>query len=215
MINILICDDQTVVREGLAAIIGSDPGIGCLQTARSGSEALELAKKSMPDIVLMDLNMPEMNGIQVTRELKKLYPSLPVLILTTFAHDEWIFDALKAGAAGYLLKDTRKEELLKAIKGTVSGLTFLDPSIAGRLLRQLPHLDNSGKGNIDNDFTEKELAILGYIVQGYSNPQIGEKLFLAPGTVRNYASVIFGKLGVSDRTQAAIKAVQTGLIDFE
>ena len=121
MISILICDDQAVVREGVAAIIGSDPEIENISTASSGSEAIEIIKMNPPDIVLMDLNMPEMNGIQATKLLKQLYPTLPVLILTTYAHDEWIFDALKAGAAGYLLKDTRKEELLKAIKGTVSG----------------------------------------------------------------------------------------------
>ena len=213
MISILICDDQAVVREGVAAIIGSDPEIENISTASSGSEAIEIIKMNPPDIVLMDLNMPEMNGIQATKLLKQLYPTLPVLILTTYAHDEWIFDALKAGAAGYLLKDTRKEELLKAIKGTVSGLTFLDPSIAGRLLKQLPQIELSRRDSFSNDFTEKELAILKYIVKGYTNPQIGEKLFLAPGTVRNYASVIFGKLGVSDRTQAAIKAVQMGLVE--
>ena len=213
MISILICDDQAVVREGVAAIIGSDPEIENISTASSGSEAIEIIKMNPPDIVLMDLNMPEMNGIQATKLLKQFYPTLPVLILTTYAHDEWIFDALKAGAAGYLLKDTRKEELLKAIKGTVSGLTFLDPSIAGRLLKQLPQIELSRRDSFSNDFTEKELAILKYIVKGYTNPQIGEKLFLAPGTVRNYASVIFGKLGVSDRTQAAIKAVQMGLVE--
>ena len=215
MIRVLICDDQTVVREGLAAILGTDPEIEVAGLASNGREALDLVQEAQPDVVLMDLKMPVMNGVQTTQHLRRAYPEVNVLVLTTYADDQWVLDAVRAGAAGYLLKDTRRDALIDAIKGTVEGRTYLDPAIAGKLTQHVasgvapprhaePQLD---------PFTEREQEVLDLLAQGHSNPEIADRLHLARGTVRNYVSVILQKLGVSDRTQAAVVAVQRGLLD--
>ena len=215
MIRVLICDDQTVVREGLAAILGTDPEIEISGLASNGREALDLVQETQPDVVLMDLKMPVMNGVQTTQHLRRAYPEVNVLVLTTYADDQWVLDAVRAGAAGYLLKDTRRDALIDAIKGTVEGRTYLDPAIAGKLTQQIasgvtpprhiePQLD---------PFTEREQEVLDLLAQGHSNPEIADRLHLARGTVRNYVSAILQKLGVSDRTQAAVVAVQRGLLD--
>lgn len=214
MYRVLICDDQTVVREGLAAILGTDPEIEVVGLAGNGEEAVALVAELEPDLVLMDLKMPVMNGVQATRQLRQLYPDLCVLVLTTYAADEWIFDAVRAGASGYLLKDTRRNDLIAAIKGTVAGQTFIDPSIAGRLMQQVassPVLPQ-GDGGASEKLTPRELEVLRMLVKGYNNPEIARRLYLAPGTVRNYVSIIFQKLGVSDRTQAAMLAIKRGLV---
>ena len=137
MIRVLICDDQTVVREGLAAILSTDDEIKLVGLARNGEEALALAATDRPDVVLMDLNMPVMNGIQATQRLRLRHPAVRVLVLTTYADDAWVMDAIRAGAAGYLLKDTRRDDLVAAIKGTAEGKSFLDPTVAGKLMRQM------------------------------------------------------------------------------
>lgn len=215
MIRVLICDDQTVVREGLAAILSTDPEIEVAGLASNGREALDLLQETQPDVVLMDLKMPVMNGVQTTQHLRRAHPEVNVLVLTTYADDQWVLDAVRAGAAGYLLKDTRRDALLDAIKGTAEGKTYLDPAVAGKLTQQVasgvtpaqhpePQLD---------PFTEREQEVLNLLAQGHNNPEIADRLHLARGTVRNYVSAILQKLGVSDRTQAAVVAVQRGLID--
>ncbi|MEM7798968.1 MAG: response regulator transcription factor [Chloroflexota bacterium] len=219
MIRVLIIDDQTVVRAGLAAIVGSDQEIEVVGEGSNGEEALALVDSLSPDLVLMDLQMPVMNGVQATRSLKQAHPMLPILVLTTYAADEWVLDAVRAGAAGYMLKDTRPAQLLAAIKGTVAGETFLDPAIAGKVLRQAVALPNGSpqptklQKNLIEALTPRELDVLALVVKGMNNRQIGEQLHLATGTVRNHVSEIMGKLTVSDRTQAAVLAVQMGLVD--
>jgi len=215
MVRVLICDDQTVVREGLSAILSTDPEIDVVGLAGDGQEALDQVASTEPDVVLMDLQMPRLNGVQATQRLRHDYPDVHVLVLTTFANDEWIFDAIRAGASGYLLKDTRRDELIEAIKGTAQGKSFLDPSIAGKVMQQAatgarPPARREAPAEA---FTERELEILGLVVGGYSNPEIAQRLHLAHGTVRNYVSAILGKLGVSDRTQAAVEALRRGLVD--
>ncbi|MEM7535834.1 MAG: response regulator transcription factor [Chloroflexota bacterium] len=182
---------------------------------RNGEEALALVETLSPDLVLMDLQMPVMNGVQATRRLKREHPTLPILVLTTYAADEWVFDAVRAGAAGYLLKDTRPAQLIAAIKGTVAGETFLEPAIAGKVLRQALHAQQSAPQptKLVEALTPRELDVLALVVKGLNNREIGEQLHLATGTVRNHVSEIMGKLAVSDRTQAAL-AVQMGLVDF-
>lgn len=215
MIRILIVDDQTVVRAGLAAIVGSDPKVEVVGEGSNGEEALALVEALSPDLVLMDLQMPVMNGVQATRRLKREHPTLPILVLTTYAADEWVFDAVRAGAAGYLLKDTRPAELIAAIKGTVAGETFLDPAIAGKVLRQATNASNNHQPTkLIEALTPRELEVLALVVKGMNNREIGEQLHLATGTVRNHVSEIMRKLAVSDRTQAAVLAVQMGLVDF-
>jgi DNA-binding NarL/FixJ family response regulator len=199
----------------LAAILSTDPEIQVVGMAGDGREAQRLVRETQPDVVLMDLKMPVMNGIQATYHLRREHPALPVLVLTTYADDEWVLDAVRAGAAGYLLKDTRREELIQAIKGTAAGRTYLDPTIAATVLKQAAGgpTPTSQKQSLVEDLTERELEILSLVAQGNSNPEIARRLHLAPGTVRNYVSTILQKLGVSDRTQAAVIAVQQGLAD--
>ncbi len=218
MVRVLICDDQTVVREGLAAILSTDDEIEVIGLARNGEEALALAEEERPDVVLMDLNMPVMNGVQATQHLRRRHPTLHVLVLTTYADDAWVIDAIRAGAAGYLLKDTRRDDLVAAIKGTAQGKSFLDPIVAGKLMRQMaaePAARAVDTGQVESPveaLTERELEVLRLLAQGYSNPEIAQRVHLAPGTVRNYVSTILQKLGVGDRTQAAVVALQRGLI---
>jgi DNA-binding NarL/FixJ family response regulator len=211
MIRVLICDDQTVVRDGLEAILSTDDEIEVVGVARNGQEAVDMAGHWQPDVALMDLKMPVLNGVQATERIRKRWPAVRVLILTTYADDAWVLDAVRAGASGYLLKDTRRDDLVAAIKGTAGGKTFIDPSVAGKLLAQLaspaPPPPPPAEG-----LTERELAVLQLICSGFSNPDIAERLHLAQGTVRNYVSVILQKLGVEDRTQAAVVAYQRGLV---
>jgi DNA-binding NarL/FixJ family response regulator len=168
----------------------------------------------LPDLVLMDLKMPIKNGIQATREIKKYWPQIKVLVLTTYADDRWVIDALKAGASGYLLKDTPRSQLIAAIKGTVAGDTYVDPSIAGKLLPFVRESNSEENSPYQGDLTDREQEILLLIAKGLSNTEIGEKLFLSSGTVRNYTSTIFSKLGVSDRTEAAIAGIRAGIFNL-
>ena len=215
-VSVIICDDQAVVREGLAAILSTAPQIDVLGLASQGREALAMVAQHRPQVVLMDLNMPEMNGVQATRRICEQFPEVAVLVLTTYATDEWIFDALRAGAAGYLLKDTRRDELVRAIEGTAQGKTHLDPDVAGRVLAHVVQsatpkaLASTPTARLEEQLTGREQEVLRLLVQGLSNPEIARELHLAPGTVRNYVSEIFAKLGVSDRTQAAVMAMKLG-----
>lgn len=213
MIRVVICDDQAVVCDGLEMILNSDPEIEVVGTAYHGAQALDLVSITSPDVVLMDLKMPEMNGIQATREINRLYPEARVLVLTTFGDDEWVFDAIRAGAAGYLLKGTPRADLIKAVKGTAAGQTHVDPDVAGKLFTQLSSGSYDRDTTVASDLSERELEVLKLLARGYTNAEIAETLFLSQGTVRNYVSSILAKLGVEDRTQAAIMAVRHGLVD--
>ncbi len=212
MFKILICDDQEIVCEGLQTIINADPELNVVGIAHNGSEAMDLIPEAKPDLVLMDLKMPGMNGVLTTRKIDETYPDIYVLVLTTYDDDEWIFDAIRSGASGYLLKDTPPADLIKSIKGTLAGMSFIDPQVAGKLLSE--YAENFGKSQLPSHytFTERERDILTLLSQGLSNTEISEKLFLAEGTVRNYTSVLLKKLGVADRTQAAILAIRYGLV---
>ncbi len=216
-ISVLICDDQAVVSEGLAAILGTVPHLEVVGLAGHGEEALELVARHQPDVVLMDLNMPVMNGVQATRHIRERFPQVAVLVLTTYATDEWLFDAIRAGAAGYLLKDTRRDDLVRAIEGTARGQTHLDPNVAGKLMSHVartpePEASPAPVPHLAEPLTQREEEVIRLLAQGLSNPEIAERLNLSAGTVRNYVSEAFAKLGVSDRAQAAIMAVKLRLI---
>ena len=211
MIRVLICDDQDVVREGLRSILGTAPGIDVVALAENGARAVELFERHKPDVVLMDLNMPVMNGIQATRRLREKYPDARILALTTYDADEWVFDVIRAGAAGYLLKDTPRAELIRAIEGTANGLTFVDPNVAGKLFARVSAGGNASGTALAADLSARERDIVKLLARGMSNADIAHRLYLSEGTVRNYVSSIFVKLGVADRTQAAIVALQHGL----
>ena len=211
MIRVLICDDQDVVREGLRTILSTVPGIQVVALAEDGAGAVEQFERHKPDLVLMDLNMPGVNGIQATRQLRDRHPDARVLALTTYDADEWVFDAIRAGAAGYLLKDTPRVGLIKAIEGTVNGQTFVDPSVAGKLFTHIAGKNIVQDSTLAADLSSRERDVLKLVARGLSNAQIAERLFLSEGTVRNYVSSVLAKLGVNDRTQAAVIALRHGL----
>jgi NarL family two-component system response regulator LiaR len=212
MIRVLVCDDQAVVTDGLELILNADPDIQVVGTAHDGAEALQAIPQAKPELVLMDLKMPGMNGIQATREITQKFPGIKVLVLTTFGDDEWVFDAIHSGAAGYLLKGTPRQELIKAVKGTVAGQTHVDPAVAGKLLAQIAQNPAHQETGVAAELSERELEILQLLAHGLTNAEIADRLYLTRGTVRNYVSAILAKLGVEDRTQAALIAVKHGLV---
>ncbi len=211
MTRILIVDDQEVVREGLRAILGTVTGIDVVGVASNGAEALEQVSALQPDVVLMDLNMPIMNGIEATRALQATNPDTPVLVLTTYDAEDWVLDAIRAGAAGYLLKDAPRDRLVEAIRGTAAGRSHVDPGVAGSLLARVARSDAPASSAVAASLSERELDVLRLLGNGLSNAAIAEQLFLSEGTVRNYVSAILTKLQVDDRTQAAVLAVRHGL----
>jgi len=211
MIRVLICDDQDVVREGLRSILGTAAGIEVVALAEDGARAVELFERHRPDVVLMDLNMPVMNGIQATRRLRDKYPDARILALTTYDADEWVFDVIRAGAAGYLLKDTPRAELIRAIEGTANGRTFVDPNVAGKLFASVSGGSIASDAALAAELSTRERDIVKLLTRGMSNADIALRLHLSEGTVRNYVSSIFDKLGATDRTQAAIIALRHGL----
>jgi len=212
VVRVLICDDQAVVCEGLEMILDADPDIEVVGLAYDGSEALELLASTRPDLVLMDLKMPVMNGIHATREIKKRNADIKVLVLTTFGEDEWVFDAVRSGADGYLLKGTPRDKLVSAVKGTAAGEAHIDPEVGGRLLAQVAQNPAHQDSTMAADLSDRELDVLKLLAQGLTNAEIAERLFLTRGTVRNYVSAILSKLDVEDRTQAAILAIRHGLL---
>lgn len=215
MIRVLICDDQIIVCEGLEAILSAEPGIEVVAMAQDGAEALELIEKLQPAVVLMDLKMPGLDGIQATHRITSRHPKTRVLVLTTFGDDEWIFDAIRSGAAGFLLKGTPKATLIAAVKGTAEGQTYIDPAIAGRLFAHIAQRSPQPDTAIVSELSEREIEVLQLLAQGLTNREIAGRLHLSNGTVRNYVSSIFSKLNVADRTQAAVFAMRHGLVDLD
>ena len=214
MIRVLICDDQEVVCEGLRVILNSAAGIEVAGVAYDGAAALDLIPTAKPDLVLMDLKMPGLNGIQATRLIHQQYPEIRVLVLTTYDGDEWVLDAIRSGAAGYLLKDSPREALIAAIKGTIDGKTHVDPGVAGTLLAQIARTATPPTTSLTANLSERELEVLRHLARGLTNLDIADRLHLSEGTIRNYVSAVFTKLGVSDRTQAAVIALRYGLVDL-
>ena len=214
MIKILIADDQEIVCEGLKKILQSDPEIKVIGIANNGQQALDLVHHQTPDLVLMDLQMPIMNGVQAIRQLRKTHPDLPVIVLTTYMDDKWLFDAIRAGATGYLLKDSPRQELIDAIKGTLSGNVYLDPSVARKVLDSVATSPEPIESDENFDLSQRERDILQLLVEGLSNAEIAHRLYLSEGTVRNYLSRLFVKLDVSDRTLAVVVALRRGLVSL-
>lgn len=213
MIRVVICDDQAVVRQGLRAIVDTASGLEVVGVAGDGVEVVELVERTSPNVVLMDLNMPVVTGVQATRDIRARFPEVKVLVLTTYDADEWVLDAIRAGASGYLLKDAPTADLISAIEGTAAGKTFVDASIAGKLFAEIATPSASRNTALASAFSQRERDVLQLLAQGFSNAEIAGQLFLSEGTIRNYLSVIFEKLGVSDRTKAALIAVRHGLVD--
>ncbi|HMA32916.1 MAG TPA: response regulator transcription factor [Chloroflexia bacterium] len=211
--RVVICDDQQIVREGLALLLKLDPEIEIAGLAAEGSAALRLVEQTQPDLVLMDLLMPGMNGVQATREIRARFPATQVLVLTTYDADEWVVDAIRAGAAGYLLKDMPREEIIRAVKGTVAGQTYLDPAVAGKVIQQVARGPAAAPTRLIHGLSEREVATWRLLARGRTNAEIAADLHLSEGTVRNQVSSLLAKLQVADRTQAAVLAWQHGLGD--
>ena len=209
--KVLICDDQALIRDGLEMLLKLEKDIEVVGQAQDGAEAVEQVAQHQPDLVLMDLKMPGMNGIEATRQIRTDYPSVQVLVLTTYDDDEWVFDAIRAGAAGYLLKDTPREAVLQAVRGTVEGRSFVDPAVAGKLLGQVAGQQTRPSTLLTDKLTPREVDVLRLLAQGLTNTEIAGRLYLSEGTVRNHVSVILSKLDVPGRTQAAVLAIQHGL----
>ena len=211
MIRVVICDDQAIVRDGLEMLLKLERDIEVVGLAQDGAEAVDLTESKSPDLVLMDLKMPGMNGVEATRRIRAHHPDIKILVLTTYNDDEWVFDAIRAGASGYLLKDTPRQKVVEAIRGTVSGDTYVDPGIAGKLLEQTASQQVQPASKITEKLTEREGDVLRLMARGFTNSEIARQIHLSEGTVRNHVSSIFAKLDVSDRTQAVIIAIRHGL----
>jgi DNA-binding NarL/FixJ family response regulator len=220
MIRVLICDDQDVVRKGLHIILSHSEGIEVVGTAVDGQDGVQQAADLKPNVVLMDLKMPNLNGIHATRRIVTALPDTKVVVLTTYDGDDWVFDAIRAGASGYLLKDTEGEEIVTAVRDAHAGKVHLDPQIAGKVLGEFNRLDKAPPPARADDplleqLTERELSILQLMAQGKTNQEIADALFLAAGTVKNNVSNILGKLHANDRTQAVLAALRRGIVDLE
>jgi DNA-binding NarL/FixJ family response regulator len=211
-IRVLIADDHEIVREGLRMLFHDEPDVEVVAEARSGEEAVEVALTYKPDVVLMDLVMPEGGGVEATRRVRALLPQTQVLVLSSFAGDDQVQEALRAGAIGYMLKDVSRHELVRAIRSVREGRPALHPEAQRHLLRGVAA--EGGSGGLP-ELTTREREVLRLLARGRSNRAIAAELFLSEGTIKGYVSVILGKLQVEDRTQAALWAVKNGLVSTE
>lgn len=208
-IRVMIVDDHEIVREGLQILLAEEVDFEVVGTAVDGKTALALAERLNPDVIMMDLVMPDMDGIEVTRRVLSTNPSIRIMILTTFAEDQRVRDAIRAGAIGYLLKDVLKADLLRALRNTAAGRASLHPEAQQHLMRQVSEIETPPP---HASLTKREAEILRLIAEGRSNKEIALTLSLTEGTVKGYVSTIFDKLGVADRTQAALYAVKHGQV---
>ena len=215
-IRILLVDDQALFREGLHTLLSVHDDLEVVGEAGNGQEAIEAVAKLNPDVVLMDLRMPVLNGVAATRQITQSTATSRVIVLTTFDDDEYVFDGLRAGAVGYLLKDVPSAKLVEAIRAAARGESFLQPSVAAKVVAEFSRLTGVGTAVPQQDLveplSERELEILAVLAGGASNREIANQLFITEGTVKNHVTNILGKLGVRDRTQAALKAKEMGLI---
>jgi NarL family two-component system response regulator LiaR len=210
-ITVMIVDDHEMVRHGAAGYLEAQEDIHVIAEAASGEEALELAAICVPAVVLMDLVMPGLDGVETTRRLKDSSPRTQIIILTSFHEDEHIFPALQAGAISYLLKDVKTTELVEAIRRAACGEATLHPRIAERVIKEF-RVGDPDRQRLFTDLTEREMEVLKLIANGYSNQKIADQLVISLGTVKGHVSNILGKLHLADRTQAAVYAWQEGLI---
>lgn len=227
MIKILIIDDQEIITKGLQMVLSTEHDIDVLATGSNGSEAVSLVKKYLPDVVLMDIQMPLLNGVEAIRLIKKDYSSVSIIILTTFNDEQYIYDGIRNGASGYLLKDTPPKDIANAVRTVYGGGAIVQPNIASKLLRKFSEMsadggvseperssDTSAK-SVDSsikELTERELDIVKLVGEGKNNNEISEILFISEGTVKNNLTRILNKLSLRDRTQLAIFALKNNLV---
>ena len=218
MIRVLLVDDQALFCEGLRTLLDLQPDIEVVGEANNGREAIECVARAAPDVVLMDIQMPVLDGVAATRDIRAHHPNTRVIVLTTFDDDEYVFEALRAGAVGYLLKDVASDRLAEAIRCAARGESFLQPSVAAKVvaeyirLADAPHARERANQALGEPLSDRELEILRLVATGASNKEIAATLVIAEGTVKNHVTNILGKLGVRDRTQAALNAKELGLV---
>jgi DNA-binding NarL/FixJ family response regulator len=221
MIRVLLADDQTLIRQGIRLLLEIEADIQVVGQAADGLEVLQQVEATHPDVVLMDVRMPKMDGVEATRQLAARFPEVKVIILTTFEDDETVFEGLKAGARGYLLKDISSEEMAEAVRKVAAGEALIEPRITRKVLAEFSRLatatDSHSTSTSRTDspaiaLTEREREVLNALAQGLSNREIAEQLVITEGTVKNHVSSLIDKLGVRDRTQAILKGQELGLI---
>src|SRR6185295_2136855 len=209
--RVLLVDDHELVRQGIAAMLHSATDLQVVGEARSGREALEVARRELPDVVLMDVKMPDMDGLEATRKIKEERARTAVIMLTMHDNPSYLRDAVRAGAAGYLLKDVSKDELVDAIRQVATGGAFIESQMLKGMLSEMK--PGAATPSAARNLTKREREILSLVAEGLSNREIADKLVLSPETVKSHVAAILEKLNVSDRTQAAIYAVRNGLVD--
>lgn len=210
-ISVLLVDDHEVVRSGVSAFLASQPDFEVVGEAKSGTEAVDLAQKTVPDVVLMDLVMAKMDGVEATRQVKTVSPRTKIVVLTSYHQDEYIFPALQAGAISYILKDVKMDELADALRRASKGEATLHPRVASRVIQEL-HGANREELNPYTELTEREMEVLKLIAKGQSNSEIADNLVISVNTVKGHVSNILSKLHLADRTQAAVYAWQQGIV---
>jgi DNA-binding NarL/FixJ family response regulator len=214
-IRVLIADDQQMVRQGFTVLLNAQPGIEVVGQAVDGLDAIVQVAELAPDVVLMDIRMPELGGIEATRRITGATPDIKVLVLTTFDLDEYVYEALRAGASGFLLKDASADQLAEAVRVVAAGDALLAPGVTRRLIAEFSRLNGTLRAPLKSrvgDLTERETEVLALIAQGLSNAEIAEHLVVAEQTVKTHVGRILVKLGLRDRTQAAVFAYESGLV---
>jgi len=213
--KVLLAEDHIVVREGTRELIQRQPDMEVVGEANDGEEAVELTAKLHPDVVIMDIAMPKLNGIEATKQIKQHNPAIAVLVLTAYPNEEYIFALLEAGAAGYLLKNVRGSQFIDAIRAVNSGESVLHPTVARRVIEQLTSPPGSTEAKATEPLSEREMDVLKLAAKGISNKDIAEQLFLSPRTVQVHLGHIFGKLGVASRTEAVLYGLRRGWLMLE
>ena len=215
-IHVLVADDQQLVREGLHVLLSLTPDIRVVGDAADGIEAVEQAQRTKPDVVLMDVQMPKLDGVAATRKIREVCPDVQVIILTTFDDDEYVFEGLRAGAVGYLLKDVPSEQLAEAIRAAARGEAFIHPSVTRKVVTEFTRLTERERIRREQPLVEplspREMEVLALLAEGLSNQEIAERLTIARGTAKNHVSNILSKLHVHDRTKAVLRAQEIGLL---
>lgn len=215
-LKIMLVDDQSLFREALRTLLSLQSDFDIVAEAENGERAVSLARVHQPDVILMDLRMPVMGGVEATRRVLAAMPAARIVVLTTFEEDEEIFEAMRAGALGYLLKACSAEKLCESVRAAAKGTSVLEPSVAARMMAELNRLTaKEGKKSVrtlEDPLTEREAAVLKLLAAGCSNKEIGSQLNITEGTVKNHMTNVLGKLGALDRTQAALRARELGLL---
>jgi DNA-binding NarL/FixJ family response regulator len=212
-IGVLVVDDQSMVRAGFRMLLGGEEDIDVVAEASNGREAVDKAARFKPAVVLMDIRMPELDGLQATREILAANPEARILILTTFDLDEYIYEALRAGASGFVLKDDPPENLIAAIRTVAAGDALLSPSITNQVISQFARLPQPAPPKELEELTAREMEVLRLIARGLSNAEIAEQLFISDTTVKTHVTHVFQKLNVRDRVQAVVLAYEAGIVD--